>query len=143
MDRIIHEVGPSIINTFTVETLIKTLEKHVGVIDCAIRGHLTIESDIIIMVTPSNPRKFQALAKVCHKEAEKITLMIQTSSPRINSELSSSVLTSAVLVPDLYLTTRSYYSTSTAASVPYNTMCLVLFEFYFVYSFEIFFTRVS
>lgn len=113
---------------FTIKTVIKALERYIRVADCNIRGHLTIESDIVIMVTPSSLRNFQVPPQICQKVAEKVAVMIQTLSPRITSELSLSVLTTAVSLRDMHSTT-SFYSSASNTVVPHLTMYLGFIAF--------------
>lgn len=98
-------------NSLSVAAIVKALERHVQTAECTVRGYLTHESDLFILVVSilSNPTSLQMEA--CLHEAEKLAVIIRKSSPRISSELSLSILTNAIMVDH----DSRYYSTVTHA----------------------------
>ncbi|KAL1122056.1 hypothetical protein AAG570_003462 [Ranatra chinensis] len=99
IDRALHALNGQPIEAFTVEAIIRGLQRQVGVAECSVRGHLTLEGDILVLVVPTvvggpSVLRFEA----CLREAEKLAILVQRESPRIVSELSLSVLTAATIV---------------------------------------------
>ncbi|KAK9507227.1 hypothetical protein O3M35_007133 [Rhynocoris fuscipes] len=98
IDRIVLNMDSELAESFLVENMLKALGRQIQVAECTLRGHLTIENDLIVLVTTTkrNPSRIQLEA--CVLEAEKIAVLIQRSSPRIVSELGLSALITATIV---------------------------------------------
>lgn len=83
---------------FSVETVMAHLEREVSIVECSLRGHLTIEMELLIMVVPTRRNPTGLELEACIREAEKITILIQRQSPRMKTITSTSILTTARLV---------------------------------------------
>lgn len=113
-------------NIFTVHNTMKALQRHIQMADCVIRGHLTVESDLLVMVMPTKIKVTSLYFQICTKEAEKLATMIKTGSPRIISELSLSILTGAVVLSDTCSTSASFYISHSIFMVPYFSLMSTL-----------------
>lgn len=98
IDRALYALQNGSTDSLTLRALLKSLERQVQVIQCTLRGYLTVEQDIFVTVqsTEKNPTEIQL--ETCVREAEKLASLINLQSPRIASELSLSSLTSAKIV---------------------------------------------
>ncbi|XP_063243675.1 reversion-inducing cysteine-rich protein with Kazal motifs isoform X2 [Bacillus rossius redtenbacheri] len=79
----------------SVSAVLAALERHVQVAECAVRGHLTLEAELLLLVqaVPARPSALQLEA--CVGEADKLAHLVREASPRLRSDLGLSVLTSA------------------------------------------------
>lgn len=68
------------------------------VAECTVRGYLTVELDLIVLVTPVTQHASELQLEACSREAEKLASLIRRSSPRVLSELSLSALTAATVI---------------------------------------------
>lgn len=98
IDRALYALKGHSITSLTLQSILQALERHIQISECVLRGYLSIESDIFVMVqsTELKPSKLQLDA--CVREAEKIASLIRRHSPRIASDLSLSALTAATIV---------------------------------------------
>ncbi|XP_075980156.1 reversion-inducing-cysteine-rich protein with kazal motifs isoform X1 [Anticarsia gemmatalis] len=97
IDRALYgtNISASVIN---LNNILKALERHVKIAECALRGYLTIEMEIFVTVETmlDNPTDLQL--NVCILEAEKIADMINRESVLITSDLGLSSLSYALTV---------------------------------------------
>lgn len=97
IDRALYgtNISASVIN---LQNIMKALDRHVKIAECALRGYLTIEMEIFISVEAilENPTDLQM--KMCVLEAEKIADMINRQSVLITSDLGLSALSYALPV---------------------------------------------
>lgn len=79
----------------TLDTLLSALGRQLHVAQCAIRGMMTPDRDIFIIIQPvtKNPSTLQLRA--CVAETEKLVTRISERSPRIAAEVPLSSLTRA------------------------------------------------
>ncbi|XP_066902400.1 reversion-inducing cysteine-rich protein with Kazal motifs [Halyomorpha halys] len=91
-------MSPHGLEQFSVETVMAHLEREVSVTECALRGHLTIEIELLVMVVPTKTNPTPLELEACVREAEKITILIQRQSPRLKTITSTSILTAARIV---------------------------------------------
>lgn len=98
LDRALYALKDKDTYPLTLKALLNGLNRQIQVAQCLLRGYLTIEQDIFILVesTESYPSDLQLEA--CVREAEKIASLINRQSPRVVSELSLSSLTAATIV---------------------------------------------
>ncbi|GJQ88370.1 putative reversion-inducing cysteine-rich protein with Kazal, partial [Trypoxylus dichotomus] len=98
IDRALYALQKKDTYPLTLKAMLQALSRTIQVAQCALRGYLTIEMDIFVIVetTESNPSQLQLEA--CIREAEKIASLINTQSPRVASELSLSSLVLATPV---------------------------------------------
>ncbi|VVC41393.1 Thyroglobulin type-1,Kazal domain [Cinara cedri] len=101
VDRVIYMLKRPAANALSMKSVLRALDRHVQVAECVVRGHLTIYQDILVLVesTVKNPSKLQLEA--CLRESEKLSTLVETSSPRAMSDLSLSTLISASPVHEL------------------------------------------
>ncbi|XP_063598267.1 reversion-inducing cysteine-rich protein with Kazal motifs-like [Penaeus indicus] len=95
----------------TASALVAALAAHVSVSECEVRGHITLEGHLLLLVTPSAARgAFAAhadsssssappppplVARACEVEAERIAGAVMMRSPRLLSALPAAALTLA------------------------------------------------
>ncbi|XP_015375740.1 PREDICTED: reversion-inducing cysteine-rich protein with Kazal motifs-like [Diuraphis noxia] len=95
VDRVMHTLKRPTVNALNTKSVLRALDRHVLVAECVVRGHLTIYQDLLVLVesTVRNPTRLQLEA--CIRESEKLSTLVETSSPRIMIDLSLSTLISA------------------------------------------------
>ncbi|XP_028164067.1 reversion-inducing cysteine-rich protein with Kazal motifs [Ostrinia furnacalis] len=88
-------ISSSVIN---LQNILKALERHVRTAECALRGFLTIETEIFVSVESllQNPTDLQL--EICILEAEKLADMINRESALISIDLGLSALSYALTV---------------------------------------------
>ncbi|XP_045518029.1 reversion-inducing cysteine-rich protein with Kazal motifs isoform X1 [Pieris brassicae] len=97
IDRALYgtNISASVIN---LKNVLSSLERHVKVSECALRGYLTIEMEIFVTVESILKRPTDLQLKVCVLEAEKIADLINRDSALITSDLGLSALSYALTV---------------------------------------------
>lgn len=97
IDRALYgtNISATVIN---LSNVLKALERHVKIAECALRGFLTIEREIFVTVesTLRNPTDLQL--NVCVLEAEKLADLINRESVLVSSDLGLSALSYALTV---------------------------------------------
>lgn len=99
VDRALYALRGNAVSALTVGAVLQALERQVQVAECVVRGYLTVEMDLFVLVQAvgrNPPSELQLEA--CEREAEKLANLVQGASPRILSELSLSSLTTATVV---------------------------------------------
>ncbi|XP_021916359.1 reversion-inducing cysteine-rich protein with Kazal motifs isoform X1 [Zootermopsis nevadensis] len=99
VDRALYALRGNAVSALTVKAVLQSLERQVQVAECAVRGYLTVEMDLFVLVQAvgrNPPSELQLEA--CEREAEKLANLVQGASPRVLSELSLSSLTTATIV---------------------------------------------
>lgn len=96
-----HALKKPTVNALNTRSVLKALDRHVRVAECVVRGYLTMYQDLLVLVesTVRNPTKLQQEA--CIRETEKLSALIDSSSPRVMADLSLSTLISASPVHEL------------------------------------------
>lgn len=89
------------INALTLNTILKALDRQVQVAECTVRGYLTVEVDIMVLVVPVGSHVSDLQLESCVREAEKLARLIESFSPRMSSELSLSALIAAKVVHEV------------------------------------------
>lgn len=82
----------------TLRALLRALERQIQVAQCVLRGYLSIELDILVLVQTTERYPSALQLEACVREAEKIASLVNRQSPRVVSELSLSSLTAAKVV---------------------------------------------
>lgn len=120
IDRALYgtNISATIIN---LQNVLKALERHVRIAECALRGSLTIETEIFVTIETLlvNPTDLQL--EVCILEAEKLADMINRESALISIDLGLSALS--------YALTVHTYPTKGASSVSISIVTLILSYF--------------
>lgn len=99
----------------TASALVAALAAHVSVSECEVRGHITLEGHLLLLITPTAARgAFAAhadssssspsasppppplVSRACEVEAERIAGAVMMRSPRLLSALPAAALTLAV-----------------------------------------------
>ncbi|XP_050545812.1 reversion-inducing cysteine-rich protein with Kazal motifs [Daktulosphaira vitifoliae] len=102
VDRVVHTLkNKSTSNVLSMKSVLKALDRHVQVAECTVRGHLTVYQDLLVLIESNlrHPTRLQLEACAC--EAEKLSTLMEMSSPRIVSDLSLSILISASPVHEI------------------------------------------
>ncbi|GFG31799.1 hypothetical protein Cfor_04236 [Coptotermes formosanus] len=99
VDRVLYALRGNAVSALTVRAVLQALERQVQVAECTVRGYLTVEMDLFVLVQAvgKNPPSDLQL-EACEREAEKLANLVQGGSPRVLSELSLSSLTTATVV---------------------------------------------
>ncbi|XP_049875810.1 reversion-inducing cysteine-rich protein with Kazal motifs isoform X2 [Pectinophora gossypiella] len=117
IDRALYgtNISATVIN---LNNVMKVLERHVKIAECALRGFLTIEMEIFVTVESvlQNPTELQL--NVCVLEAEKLADLINRESALISSDLGLSALSYAITVHT--------YPTSSATSIGVSIILSIL-----------------
>lgn len=98
MDRALYALRGSTMSALSVHAVLSALQRQVQVAQCVVRGHLTLELDLMILLLPTRSNPSEVQLDACVREAEKLATLISNSSPRIVSELSLSPLIAAHVV---------------------------------------------
>lgn len=101
IDRALYALRGNSLTSLTLKSVLNSLQRHVQVAECVVRGFLTVELDIFIMVQSSEKKASDLQIEACVREAEKLASLVRRHSARIASELSLSSLTVATEVHTL------------------------------------------
>ncbi|KAK0142286.1 Reversion-inducing cysteine-rich protein with Kazal motifs [Merluccius polli] len=87
----------------TVQDILQILRLHVSVPHCDVFGYLSINHELVVVITPLELQPTPLQVEACSKEAEKIDLLINYGSPTLVSHVPlSAFLTSETRVPVLH-----------------------------------------
>ncbi|XP_059048715.1 reversion-inducing cysteine-rich protein with Kazal motifs [Achroia grisella] len=97
IDRALYGTNISA-TAINLNKILKALERHVTIAECALRGYLTIEMEIFVTIESllDNPTDLQL--SVCVLEAEKLADLINRESALMSTDLGLSALTYALTV---------------------------------------------
>lgn len=98
IDRALYALGDKSVYPLTLKAMLMSLDRQIQVAQCDLRGYLTVEQDIFIIVQTRLKYPSDLQLEACIREAEKIASLINRQSPRVVSELSLSSLTRAIVV---------------------------------------------
>ncbi|XP_034951773.1 reversion-inducing cysteine-rich protein with Kazal motifs isoform X2 [Chelonus insularis] len=127
LDRIYYIMEEEIDkDSVTLESLLKGLQRQIQVLQCSIRGHVTPENDIFIIVQPTIKKPSALLFQACIAETEKIITRIIERSSKIIAEVPLGSLTRAEIV---------HGHVSSSISLWYFSNFTILIFFSFVFSF--------
>lgn len=117
VDRVMHTLKKPTVNALNMKSVLRALDRHVQVAECVVRGQLTMYQDLLVLVesTVKNPTKLQLEA--CLRESEKLSILLDTSSPRVLTDLSLSMLISASPVHELVTISAASVFQARAATV--------------------------
>lgn len=113
-------------NALSMKSVLRALDRHVQIAECVVRGHLTINQDILVLVesTVKHPSKLQLEA--CLRESEKLSTLVETSSPRAMSDLSLSTLISASPVHELVTNSGAAFRINAVFAITYCMLASTL-----------------
>lgn len=103
----------------TVLDILEKIRTHVSVPQCDVFGYLSIESELVILITPVDHLPKALQIEACNREAEKIESLINSDSPT----LAAHVPLSALIISQVQISS-SLPAASTRASPP--CLCLLL-----------------
>ncbi|KAL7734988.1 hypothetical protein ACLKA6_011252 [Drosophila palustris] len=93
LDRAFYALRDVHNSLLTLHGILKELDHLVQVSECQLTGFLTMEVGIFVALIPRGPRPSGLQMKACEAEAEKISTLISSQSPRITTNLALSSLT--------------------------------------------------
>lgn len=117
IDRALYGTNISA-TAINLHNILRALERHVTIAECALRGYLTIETEIFVSVESLLKDPTDLQLKVCVLEAEKLADMINKESAVMSTDLGLSALAYALTVhtyPNA-VTTASFSITLTVLS---------------------------
>lgn len=82
-------------DSVTLEALLVALGRQLQVAQCAVRGMMTPDRDVFIVVQPITKKPSALQLRACVTEMEKLVIMISERSPRIAAEVPLGSLTRA------------------------------------------------
>lgn len=95
IDRALYatNISATVVNLHNV---LQSLERHVKIAECVLRGYLTIETEIFVSVETTVEHPTDLQLSVCVMEAEKIADLINHESALLTSDLGLSALVYAI-----------------------------------------------
>lgn len=108
IDRALYALRGQSLTALTLKAVLKSLQRHVQVAECVVRGYVTVELDLFVMVQSTEKKASDLQLEACVREAEKLASLVRKQSARIASELSLSSLTVAIEVHTLPSTANSF-----------------------------------
>ncbi|XP_051153555.1 reversion-inducing cysteine-rich protein with Kazal motifs [Leptopilina boulardi] len=85
-------------DTITLTALLNALERHISVKECSLKGMVTLDGDIVIVIIPINITPSSVQLRMCILETERLTTLIHQKSPSIMMEVPLSALTGAEVI---------------------------------------------
>lgn len=104
----------------TLEVLLAALSRQLHVAQCAVRGMLTPDLDVFVIVQPTTKKPSALQLRACVTETEKLVTRISERSSRIAAEVPLGALTRAELAHNYVssaMTIRAWLSTVAVTSV--------------------------
>lgn len=114
IDRGIYALKNTDLETLTLKSILKSIQQLIEVSSCYLSGFLTFETDLMLIVYPSDDQ-----IEVCQQEAMKIANLISTKSHHFSSNLGLSSFVMASYV-------KPTFSSSTTASGTHPIRILIL-----------------
>lgn len=125
LDRIYYVMKEDVDkDTVTLEALLSALARQIQVAQCVLRGMMTPDRDIFIVVQPTSRRPSTLQLRACVTETEKLVTRILERSPKITVEVPLSALIRAEIA-------HSYISSAITIG-GYVTMQIFLAIFLYV-----------
>ncbi|XP_014472155.1 PREDICTED: reversion-inducing cysteine-rich protein with Kazal motifs [Dinoponera quadriceps] len=126
LDRIYYTMGEEVDKDFvTLEVLLAALSRRVHVAQCAVRGMLTPDLDVFIIVQPITKKPSALQLRACVTEAEKLVTRISERSSTIAAEVPLGSLTRAEVAHSYVssaMTIQAWLATITSAIVVLNVL---------------------
>ncbi|XP_049948355.1 reversion-inducing cysteine-rich protein with Kazal motifs [Schistocerca serialis cubense] len=98
VERALHVSKDAALPALTVSAVLSALERQVQVSECAVRGYLSVEADLVAVVEARRrPPPSRLQLEACAREALKLAALVRRASPRVLSELPLSVLVAAAV----------------------------------------------
>ncbi|KAJ8916807.1 hypothetical protein NQ315_005814, partial [Exocentrus adspersus] len=122
IDRALYVLQNQTTAPLNLDSILQALERQIQLAQCTVRGFVTVELDIFIVVQSTERYPSELQLEACIREAEKISSLVNMQSPRIASELSLSSLTAASVVHTQFSAGTSNY----VGFVSYHGLCVFL-----------------
>lgn len=119
IDRGIYALKNNDLETLTLKSILKSIQRLIKVSSCYLSGFLTFETDIMLIVYSIDKHPFGDQIEVCQQEAMKIANLISTKSHHFSSNLGLSSFVMASYV-------KPTFSSSMAASGTHPIEILIL-----------------
>ncbi|KAI4456345.1 serine protease inhibitor [Holotrichia oblita] len=124
IDRALYVLHNKDTYSLTLKAMLQALARTIQVSQCALRGYLTVEMDIFVIVETTEKKPSQLQLEACIREAEKIASLVNTQSPRVVSELS---LSSLVLATPVH--TQNNYASNSMVVHSWMSFIVVVISF--------------
>lgn len=130
IDRGIYAMNNTHLESITLKSVLKSLQKLIKVPSCYLSGFLTIETDIMIIVYSIVKDPTLTEIEVCREEAVKITNLINTRSHHVVSNLGLSALITANYIEPIPASSERILSISCyiVISISFNLLLYILRE---------------
>jgi reversion-inducing-cysteine-rich protein with kazal motifs len=113
IDRGIYALKNFDLDSLTLRSLLKSLQRLVKVSSCYLAGFLTVETDIMVIIRSIHENPTSTETEVCQQEALKITNLITTKSHHLTSDLGlSSFIVANYIKPSYSFSLRLFASHS-------------------------------
>ncbi|XP_013784670.2 reversion-inducing cysteine-rich protein with Kazal motifs-like, partial [Limulus polyphemus] len=121
--RAVQDVKPVV-----VQTIAEKLRYYVKVAECDVFSYLSLESEVIVTVTPITATPTFLQVETCVKEAEKIKTLVEMTSPAILTDLSLSLFLAASLEGPLSGSVSACSPAISFVYAPGLTLVILLFS---------------
>lgn len=121
IDRGIYALKNTDLESLTLKSILKSLERLIKVSSCYLGGFLTVETDLMVVVYNIDKYPQADQIGVCQQEAMKIANLISTKSHHFTSNLGLSSFVLATYVKPTYSS-----STTPLPSLHFSLLCLLL-----------------
>nr|XP_013189696.1 unnamed protein product [Amyelois transitella]XP_013189697.1 unnamed protein product [Amyelois transitella] len=121
IDRALYGTNISA-TAINLHNILKALERHITIAECALRGYLTIETEIFISVETILKEPTDLQLHMCVLEAEKLADMINKESVVMSIDLGLSALAYALPVHTYPNSSRGVISSITVTAFSYLTI---------------------
>lgn len=98
IDRSLYALQGKDTESLTLKAILRSLQSLIKISQCYLSGYLTFETDIFIVVYSIHKNPTQIQIESCTREAEKLSILIETKSHFITSDLALSALTVANII---------------------------------------------
>ncbi|XP_043478474.1 reversion-inducing cysteine-rich protein with Kazal motifs [Leptopilina heterotoma] len=105
----------------TLQALLNSLERHISIQMCSLRGMVTIDGDIVIVIVPVSKTPSAVELRACVLETERLVILIQHKSPSIIIEVPLSAITGAEVI--------HRQVSNVSCIIEFNTFILILLVF--------------
>ncbi|XP_017768615.1 PREDICTED: reversion-inducing cysteine-rich protein with Kazal motifs [Nicrophorus vespilloides] len=127
IDRALYVLQTQNTQSLTLKATLQALERQIQVAQCSLKGYLTVEVDIFVVVQSTEKRPTALQLEACVREAEKIASLINRQSPRVQSEISLSSLVTASVV----------HTVHSSATITSSSFLLILLAMTFLLGIEL------
>uniref|UniRef100_A0A6V7KCB3 Uncharacterized protein n=1 Tax=Bracon brevicornis TaxID=1563983 RepID=A0A6V7KCB3_9HYME len=84
----------------TLEAMLTALGRQIQVSGCILRGSMTPEGDIFVMIQTTSTKASDLQTRACVAEMEKIVIRITEKSPKVMAEVPLGALTGAEIIDE-------------------------------------------